>query len=112
MVIYVSGFSGLLREGDVESGWVLEFTIEGIQDVHGASIISALKASKLLRQGCRGFIAAMLGKDEIEAKIQNMPVVKEYPDVFLEDISGLPPDREVEFTIDVLPSTAPISKAP
>jgi len=38
-------------------------------------------------------------------------VVKEYPDVFLEGISGLPPDREVEFTIDVLSKTAHISKA-
>jgi len=54
----------------------------------------------------------VLEKDEVEAKIENIPVVMEYPDVFLEDISGLPPDREVEFAIDVLPGTVPISKAP
>ena len=54
----------------------------------------------------------MLGKDEIEVKIENIPVVKKYPDVFPKDISGLPLDREVEFTIDVLPGTAHISKAP
>jgi len=45
-----------------------------------------------------GFIATVLGKDEIKAKIEHRPVVKEYTDVFSEDIS----DREVEFTIDVL----------
>jgi len=39
-------------------------------------------------------------------------VVKKYPDVFSEDILGLPPNRVVEFTVDVLPKTAPISKAP
>ena len=61
-----------------------------------------MKASRLLRQGCQGFIATVLGKNEIEAKIENIPMVKEYPNVFPEDISGLPPDREVEFTIDVL----------
>jgi len=39
-------------------------------------------------------------------------VVREFLNIFLEDFPGLPPDREVEFTIDVFPSTAPISKAP
>ena len=35
-----------------------------------------------------------------------------FPDVFSEDLPGLPPDREVEFTIDLVPSIGPISKAP
>jgi len=39
-------------------------------------------------------------------------VVGEFLDIFPEDLPGLPPDREVEFTIDVLSGTAPISKAP
>ena len=38
--------------------------------------------------------------------------MNEFPDVFPEDLPGLPPDREVEFTIDIIPGTAPISKAP
>jgi hypothetical protein len=37
-------------------------------------------------------------------------VVKDLPDVFLEELPGMPPDREVEFGIDLLPGTAPISK--
>jgi hypothetical protein len=40
----------------------------------------------------------------------NIRVVKDFPDVFLEELSGMPPDREVEFVIDLLPETAPISK--
>ena len=39
-------------------------------------------------------------------------MVKEFLDVFLDDLSGLPPDREIEFTIELLPGTAPISQAP
>ena len=39
-------------------------------------------------------------------------VVRDFLDVFSEELPGLPPDREVEFTIEVLPGTAPISKAP
>jgi hypothetical protein len=37
-------------------------------------------------------------------------VVKDFPDVFPEELSGMPPDREVEFVIDLLPGTVPISK--
>jgi hypothetical protein len=42
----------------------------------------------------------------------NIHVVKDFPDVFLEELPGMPPDREVEFVIDLLPETAPISKFP
>jgi hypothetical protein len=39
-------------------------------------------------------------------------VVRDFPDVFPEELPGMPPDREVEFVIDLLPGTAPISKRP
>jgi hypothetical protein len=39
-------------------------------------------------------------------------VVKDFPDVFSEELLGMPPDTEVEFVIDLLPRTAPISKRP
>jgi hypothetical protein len=42
----------------------------------------------------------------------NIRVVRDFPDVFPEELPGMPPDREVEFVIDLLPSTAPISKRP
>jgi len=44
-------------------------------------------------------------------KIETIPVVNEFPDVFPEDLPGLPPDRDVEFAIDMIPGTAPLSKA-
>jgi hypothetical protein len=42
----------------------------------------------------------------------NIRVVRDFPDVFPEELPGMPPDREVEFVIDLLPRTAPISKWP
>jgi hypothetical protein len=42
----------------------------------------------------------------------NIHVVRDFPDVFPEELPGMPPDREVEFVIDLLPGTAPISKRP
>jgi hypothetical protein len=44
--------------------------------------------------------------------LEDIPVVCEYPDVFPEELPGMPPDREVEFVIELMPRTAPISKRP
>lgn len=44
--------------------------------------------------------------------LEDIKVVSEYPDVFPEDLPGMPPDRDIEFSIDLLPGTAPISKRP
>ena len=44
--------------------------------------------------------------------LESVPVVCEYPDVFPEDLPGIPPDREVEFIIELVPGTAPISRRP
>ena len=44
--------------------------------------------------------------------LPQIPVVCEFPDVFLEELPGLPPDREVEFAIELIPGTAPISRRP
>jgi hypothetical protein len=41
-----------------------------------------------------------------------VPVVNEFPDVFPEDLLGVPPDRDIEFVIELKPSTSPIYKTP
>ena len=47
----------------------------------------------------------------LEAKsIEEVPVVSEYPVVFPKELPGMPPDRDVEFVIDLLPGTGPIAK--
>jgi hypothetical protein len=49
----------------------------------------------------------------VQAKsIANILVLCEFPDVFPDDLLGLPPDRDVEFKIELLPSTTPISRKP
>ncbi|KAA3470011.1 DNA/RNA polymerases superfamily protein [Gossypium australe] len=49
---------------------------------------------------------------ESEVKIESVPVVCEYPDVFLKELPGLPPVKEVEFGIELIPGIAPILVAP
>ncbi|GJV59912.1 hypothetical protein Tco_1466012 [Tanacetum coccineum] len=47
-----------------------------------------------------------------EPKLKDIPVVREFPSVFLEDLSGLPPSHEVEFRIDLIPRAMPVAKSP
>ena len=55
----------------------------------------------------------MVRKVEAETGVvKNVPVVCEFPDVFPEELPGLPPEREIEFCIDVVPSTNPIFMSP
>jgi len=51
-------------------------------------------------------------KENSEKGISDLPVVQEFPEVFPDDITELPPKREVEFTIDLVPGTSPILIAP
>ena len=49
----------------------------------------------------------------MEAKsLEEIPVVNEYLDVFPEELPGMPPDRDIEFVIDLVPGTSPIAKRP
>ena len=44
--------------------------------------------------------------------LEDIPVVRDFPDVFPEELSGMPPDRCVEFIVDLIPGTIPISRRP
>ncbi|KAJ4958317.1 hypothetical protein NE237_025428 [Protea cynaroides] len=63
-------------------------------------ILSALKAMKCLEKGAEA------------PRMEDIDVVRDYPDVFPEELPGLPPDRATEFVIDLIPGAAPVSKAP
>lgn len=88
------------------------FRIVGDKSGSNVTLVSALKARKLLKKGCSGYIAYVVDKSKGELKPSDIPVVCEFEDVFPPDITSLPIDREVEFVIDVAPGTTPISKAP
>ncbi|XP_075475665.1 uncharacterized protein LOC142509043 [Primulina tabacum] len=66
--------------------------------------ISCLKAHEMLSKGCQGFLAVVIyANTEMTRKLNEIEVVRDFPDVFADDVPGLPPDREVEFVIDVVP---------
>nr|GEU77531.1 hypothetical protein [Tanacetum cinerariifolium] len=47
-----------------------------------------------------------------EKRLENVPIVRDFSEVFLEDLPGLPPTRQVEFQIDLIPGAAPVARAP
>ena len=44
--------------------------------------------------------------------LENIPIVQDFVNLFLENIPGLPPKRNIDFTIELLPGTTPVSRAP
>ncbi|XP_035547382.1 uncharacterized protein LOC118348916 [Juglans regia] len=89
-----------------------EFRFTGSKVRLAPPIISAIQVGKLLRDGCQGFLACVVEALKGEVKLEQTPVVRDYPEVFPEDLSGLPPEWEVEFAIELVPGTTPLSKAP
>ncbi|XP_068338936.1 uncharacterized protein [Pyrus communis] len=77
---------------------------------HG--VISAVRAKRLLSKGCQGYLAHVVLDEAAPSRVEDVRVVRHFPDVFPEDLPGLPPDRDMEFTIELLPSTNPISLTP
>ncbi|KAL0540790.1 hypothetical protein IC582_020804 [Cucumis melo] len=75
-------------------------------------VISAMKASKLLDQGTWGILASVVDTREPEVSLSSEPVVREYPDVFSDELPGLSPPREIDFVIKLEPGIAPILRAP
>ena len=71
-----------------------------------------MEANVLLRKGCQGYLAYVIDTEKNEVKLDDILIVREFLDTFPEELPGLPPDREIEFSIDLAPSTAPIYIAP
>ncbi|KAJ9548163.1 LOW QUALITY PROTEIN: hypothetical protein OSB04_020706 [Centaurea solstitialis] len=92
------------------TGW--ENGLYGAKRNRSTSLISVIKANRCIRKGCVWCMAYVVdsGKDKLEVK--DVEVVRDYPEVFPEDLVNLPPDREIEFRIDLVPGATPIAKSP
>ena len=74
--------------------------------------LTMIQAKRMLWQGCEAYLAHVVDTEREPPKLEVVPVVSEFPDVFPDDLPGLPPDRHIEFTIELAPGTEPVSKAP
>nr|GEZ92387.1 putative reverse transcriptase domain-containing protein [Tanacetum cinerariifolium] len=80
------------------------------------NIISCTKTRNYIQNGCQVYLAQVTSKkaeDKSEEKrLEDVPIVREFPKVFPEDLPGLPPARQVEFQINLVPGAAPVARAP
>nr|GEY07154.1 putative reverse transcriptase domain-containing protein [Tanacetum cinerariifolium] len=76
------------------------------------SIISCVKAHKYMEKGCQLFLAQVtMNEDKSkEKRLEDVPIVRNFPKVFPKDLPRLPPMRQVEFQIDLVPGAAPGEK--
>ena len=91
---------------------LLEVTVHGIQSGSMSNIIYAMQVRHFLRKGCEAFLALVLDSKRGQVNLEYIPVIKEFHDVFLKELPGLPPKREVDLAIEVLHGTVLIYKAP
>nr|GFC78344.1 putative reverse transcriptase domain, aspartic peptidase domain protein [Tanacetum cinerariifolium] len=89
-----------------------EFIYHGSLPGKSMQIISALQVCTLLSHGCEGFLATIHDTTSEVPSIHDQPIVSEFLDVFPDELPGIPPVREVEFNIELIPGSEPISKAP
>ena len=70
-----------------------EFRFRGDKSLMPQNLISAITARKMLSRGCEGYLVVVRDMKLDMRAVEKVPVVCEFPDVFSEDLPGLPPDR-------------------
>ena len=75
-------------------------------------IISIIKVEKYLRKGYEAYLVSVVEERKECVKLKELPVVHEFKDVFPDDLPRLPPEQDIEFEIELMPRTAPISQVP
>ncbi|KAI5325944.1 hypothetical protein L3X38_035018 [Prunus dulcis] len=78
-------------------------TFYGERRVLQSCLISAMTAKLLPRKECSRYIAHVIDTRDNGMRLEDIPVVQDFPDVFPEDLPGLPPHREIEFIIELAP---------
>nr|GFA55563.1 putative reverse transcriptase domain-containing protein [Tanacetum cinerariifolium] len=86
--------------------------IEGDRNQSRLKIISCIKARKYIENGCELFLAQVTGTLSKGKRVEDVPVIRNFSEVFLEDLPGLPPPRKVEFRIDLILGATPMACAP
>nr|GEV63859.1 putative reverse transcriptase domain-containing protein [Tanacetum cinerariifolium] len=86
--------------------------IRGDRSKTRLNLISYIKTERYISRGCQVFMIRVMEKKLDEKILEDIPVVKEFLDIFPEDLPGLPPVRQVEFQIDLIPGAALVARTP
>jgi hypothetical protein len=74
--------------------------------------ISSLQLRKSMHKGCNIYVILFLNEKGVAGGLEHLSVVRDFEDIFLEELPGMPPERELEFTIDIKSGTELIARMP
>ncbi|XP_076954162.1 uncharacterized protein LOC143628447 [Bidens hawaiensis] len=86
--------------------------IQSDQSNSELKLTSIMKTQKMLQKGYPALLVHVIDSKAKEKKIEDIPVVRDFQEVFPEDLPGLPPPRQVEFRIDLVRDAAPVARSP
>ncbi|XP_024972713.1 uncharacterized protein LOC112511350 [Cynara cardunculus var. scolymus] len=86
--------------------------VHGEKSLRNFKLVTCMKMRKYLKKEYVTFMAHIVDKGIKEKRIQDFPIVQDFPKVFPDELPGLPPLRQVEFHIDLIPGAAPVAKSP
>ena len=89
-----------------------EVIVQGIGSSVMSNVISTMQARRIMRKGCETFLAVILDSKRGQVDVEKIPLVREFPDVFPEDLLGIPLEIEVDLAIEIVPGTVLMSRAP
>ena len=89
-----------------------EVIVQGIRSSVMSNVISTMQARRIMRKGCETFLAVILDSKRGQVDVEKIPIVREFLDVFPEELPGIPLEREVDLAIEIVPGTVPMSRAP
>ncbi|GJS17652.1 putative reverse transcriptase domain-containing protein [Tanacetum coccineum] len=94
------------------------YAVKDVDQAQGPNVVTAdndassSEARKYIERGCHLFLAHITKKEKFEKRLEDIPVICNFPEVFPDDLPGLPPSRQVEFKIDLVPECSLVARAP
>ena len=89
-----------------------EVIIQGIRSSVMSNVISAMQARRFIRKGYKAFLALILDSKRGQVDVEKIPVVREFPDVFPEELPGIPLERKVDLSVEIALGTTHVCRAP
>ncbi|GKG38361.1 hypothetical protein Tco_0460073, partial [Tanacetum coccineum] len=86
--------------------------IKGDRNNSRLKIVSCIKAQKYIDKGCDLFLAQVAEQETKDKRLEDVPVIQDFPEVFPDELHGLPPPRQVEFRINLIPGVAHVARTP
>ena len=85
---------------------------KSVSGSYPSKVIFFIRAQRMVERGCLSYIAFIRDTSVEPPSMDSVPVVQEFLDVFPSDLPDVPPDRDIDFSIDLEPGTKPISIPP